>query len=423
MTRASAFMTALAKAMQTMILYQEGHPAREKSIDTAHERLQELQEETVACTFTFLGKEVVFGERLLRDLKTWDWGPRLAAAGIQRLEFVGLVERDDFGAFMEETLLGLTEGRADTSETRQTRPTNIRYGTVGVDERDGEGDLAPEIERAASAGLSFSLREEADAVDWLHQELKSRGDLHLLEAESIVRSLSVAMHGDQAFLIPLLRLKKSDEYTTTHALNVSILAMALAEYIGLGPKEVRGFGIAGLLHDLGKTKIPDDILNKPGKLTAEERAVMNTHTTEGAKIILESEDQLDLAAVVAYEHHIKLNGEGYPVMKHKRACHAASDLVHVCDVYDALRTHRPYRAAWESPRVVDYIKQGAGTEFNPALANSFVAMMREWEGQIAELEHRDQEAGGDIAPSGPLPVSDGPPPDPQSISDGPEERD
>jgi putative nucleotidyltransferase with HDIG domain len=389
MTRASVFLVALAKAIQTMILYKEGHPAREGAIDTAYQALQDLQRDTVRCTFTFLGKEVVFGERLLRDLKNWDWGPRLAAVGIQRLEFTGAVEREDFGAFMEETLLGLTEGSVDTGSVRQTRPTRIMYGVAGV-KATGDQEQATAGERAASSALAFSLREEADAVDWLHGELKDKGALHLLEAESIVRSLSVAMHGDQAFMIPLLRLKKADEYTTTHAMNVSILAMALAEYIGLGTKEIRVFGIAGLLHDLGKTRVPDDILNKPGKLTDPEREVMNSHTTEGARIILETEDQLDLPAVVAYEHHIKINGEGYPTLKHDRPCHPASDLVHVCDVYDALRTHRPYRAAWEADRVLEYIREGVGTEFNAPLATSFVSMMREWETRIAELEHRNE---------------------------------
>jgi len=207
-----------------------------------------------------------------------------------------------------------------------------------------------------------------------------------LEAEAVVRSLTVAMHGDQEFLIPLLRIKRFDQYTTTHALNVSVLAMALAEFIGLGPKEVRSFGISGLLHDLGKITIPDEILNKPGKLTDAEREVMNSHTTEGARLILESEEHLDLPAVVAYEHHVKLNGTGYPQFKYPRRCHQASDLVHLCDVYDALRTHRPYREAWEHERVMGYMAEGAGEEFEPELSRAFLQMMSQWQNRIATLE-------------------------------------
>jgi HD-GYP domain-containing protein (c-di-GMP phosphodiesterase class II) len=118
--------------------------------------------------------------------------------------------------------------------------------------------------------------------------------------------------------------------------------MALAEWIGMGAHDVRTFGVAGLLHDLGKVKIPLEVLNKAGKLTDEERRIMNLHPTEGARIIISSEPELDMAAVVAYEHHIMLNGGGYPKLAFPRDCHEASKLVHVCDVYDALRTNRPY---------------------------------------------------------------------------------
>lgn len=199
------------------------------------------------------------------------------------------------------------------------------------------------------------------------------------------------MHGDQAFMIPLLRLKEYDQYTTTHSLNVSTLAMALAEYVGLGPNEVRTFGVAGLLHDVGKVRIPSDILNKPGKLTPEEREVMNSHTVEGARFIMEAQQFLDLAAVVAYEHHIRIDGGGYPDLHFHRSCHQASDLVHVCDVFDALRTDRPYRDAWPMEKVLSYMEEGAGTEFHPRYARAFVRMMREWGGRVAEVRAGDEE--------------------------------
>ena len=105
---------------------------------------------------------------------------------------------------------------------------------------------------------------------------------------------------------------------------------------------------------------------------------------------METEDNLDLAAVVAYEHHIRLNGEGYPSLSYPRPCHQASNMVHVCDVFDALRTHRPYRDAWAHERVIDYLQEGAGSEFEPTLAHAFVQMMERWEHRIAELEETDE---------------------------------
>jgi HD-GYP domain-containing protein (c-di-GMP phosphodiesterase class II) len=152
---------------------------------------------------------------------------------------------------------------------------------------------------------------------------------------------------------------------------------------------VRTFGVAGLLHDLGKVRVPLDILNKPGKLTDDERQVMQRHTIEGARIIISSDRELDLAAAVAYEHHIMLNGAGYPHCHYHRDCHHASKLVHVCDVYDALRTNRPYRAAWEAAKVLAYIEERAGTEFEPGIAGEFVRMMRQLEGRV----HRNSMKG------------------------------
>lgn len=182
------------------------------------------------------------------------------------------------------------------------------------------------------------------------------------------------------------RFREHRRQCPEQGMNVAVLAITIAEHIGLTSTEVRAFGISGLLHDLGKVSVPEDILNKPGKLTDAEREVMNRHPAEGARMILETEDQLDLAATVAYEHHIKLNGGGYPTLAYPRRCHQASDLVHVCDVFDALRTDRPYRAAWATAKVLSYLEEGGGTEFDPDLVRAFVQMMRSWEGKVLDIE-------------------------------------
>ena len=127
------------------------------------------------------------------------------------------------------------------------------------------------------------MGEEADAVRWFQQEVKTRGVLPLPEAEAVVRSLSVAMHAGQQIVIPLLQLKEFDQYTTTHGMNVAVLTMALAEHLGLGARDVRAFGIAGLLHDLGKVRIPLEILTKPGKFTDEDRACLEFALTTREK--------------------------------------------------------------------------------------------------------------------------------------------
>src|SRR3989441_9956655 len=128
-----------------------------------------------------------------------------------------------------------------------------------------------------------------------------------------------------------------------------------------------------------------EVLPRRGRFSDSERALMTRHPAEGARLILRAEEDLDLAAVVAYEHHIMLNGDGYPTFQFRRDCHQGSKLVHVCDVYDALRTNRPYREAWPQSKTLSYIEDRAGTEFDPELAGAVVRMMRRFAPQGAVL--------------------------------------
>ncbi len=379
MTDPARFLNAFAQALAAMALYRAAHPARERAVDLAYQQIQDLQSDTPRPLFTFLGDEVVFGQIPLRELKAWDWGKRLAQAGIQRLEFEDQVGREDFEGFLEEVLARLTLSAIST-EARQMRRSSIRFGAVGL---KGETEIAPEP--LPTATIAFSLGEEVDTLRWMQGEVQARGAVPLAEAEAVVRSLAVAMHagGGREIMLPLLQLKEFDQYTTTHSMNVAVLSMAFAEFLGLPATDVRAFGIAGLLHDIGKVKIPLDVLTKPGKLTDEERALMNEHPVAGARMLLEVEENLDLAVVVAYEHHIMINGGGYPVLHYARDCHQASKLVHVCDVYDALRTRRPYREAWSFDKTLGYLQERSGLEFDPELCTSFIRMMRQWEPQVA----------------------------------------
>ncbi|MFL5464601.1 MAG: HD-GYP domain-containing protein [Gemmatimonadaceae bacterium] len=375
------FLVSFGQAVSTMALYNEGHPARERAVDRSYRCLRDLQQHDPHPRFSFLGEETIYQDTALRELGDWEWGTRLAQAGVQRIELDTNVTREQYEEFLEEMMARITLSFIDTAEARPNRPTGIKVGALGI---KGETRAAQEAIDAPTpiATISYSLGEEAASIQSMHREVQARGKLPLAEAEAVVRSLSMAMHGDQQMILPLLQLREFDEYTTTHSLNVSVLVMALAESLDLAQQDVRTFGIAGLLHDLGKVSIPTDILNKPGKLTDEERQIMQHHPVAGAKLIIESGRRLDLAAAVAHEHHIMINGKGYPTHHYHRDCHKASKLVHVCDVFDALRTRRPYRDAWETERVLTYIEERAGTEFEPESATAFVKMMRRVEAGI-----------------------------------------
>ena len=387
MSDPARFLNALGHSLAVMTLYPADHPSREGAVDDAYRELDELSAGPVPPSFTFLDDEVVYGRERLRDLKAWDWGRRLVAAGIQRLELERRVSRDEFQGFLDEILARLTLSAVATGEHRQMRALGIKFGAVGL---QGEADAQAPSELDPTT-LELTLGDEAETLRWLQHQVQNGGPIPLIEAEAVVRSLSVAMHGDRRVVLPLLQLKEFDQYTTTHSLNVAVLAMALAETIGCRPADVRAFGVAGLLHDIGKVRIPLEVLTKPGKLTDEEFTLMRKHPVDGARIIMQSHDDLELAAVVAYEHHIMLDGGGYPLVRYPRPAALASRLVHVCDVFDALSTNRPYRDAWPQAKTLAYLDERCGTEFDPHLVRAFRSMLSEGSAQMRVL-HDDRMA-------------------------------
>jgi putative nucleotidyltransferase with HDIG domain len=377
------FLTSLGQVMATMALYDRGHPARERALDDSFQELTDLVAATPKLRFSFIGGDVVFERRVLRELKEWDWATRLADMGIERLEVDNTVTRDDYEQFLRDTFQRSRGEALDTAEVRYMRATGIRYGTLALD--SGE---ALDAARAtlATATIAYSLRDDVDAIQWMHKHVEQTGELPLLEAETVVRSLAIAMHSQAEIIVPLLQMKDYDQYTTTHSTNVSVLSMALGEYLGYGGRELRVLGVSGLLHDLGKVRIPREILTKPGGFTDEEFAIMKGHPKEGARLILDRDVRLEVPAVVAYEHHVMLNGGGYPTFHFVRDTHYASRLVHVCDVYDALCTNRPYRDAWSATKALDYLQERSGTEFDPVFSLPFIAMMQARSVQRLTLE-------------------------------------
>ena len=379
------FLNAFGKTLSAMALYAPSHPAREKASALALELIQSLQQTEGTVKFSFLGDEVVYQNKTLKEMRDWEWSDRFTRAGIQRLEFVDVVSKEEFEDFLYEAMSQVSPGWRDPRHAQHSPAMeykSIRYGAIGI-RGDGDqflNDPLPVI------GMNFPLDEEIETITTIYSEVGAGHPLPAQEVEAVVTSLSVAMHGDSEIMMPLLQLKEFDQYTTAHSLNVSVLVMGLAEFLGLGGRDTRAIGVAGLLRDVGMTKVPKDIVSKAGPPTDAEWELLRTHPAEGAKIILASEPQLDLAAVVAFEHHMLPGGGGYPKPHFERDLHFASKLVQVCDCYDALRTRRFHRGAWTPESALKYVEEKAGTVFDAEIAKSFITMMRRWERRIVPVD-------------------------------------
>ena len=175
----------------------------------------------------------------------------------------------------------------------------------------------------------------------------------------------------------LAEIKSNDEYTFTHSSNVGILAMSLAEHLGFNGHYLNKIGISACLHDVGKATTPDDILSKEGPLTKKERIVMEEHAIKGAMYLMKLKGVNNLAILAAMEHHIKYDGSGYPRIKGGWEPNIVSQIISVADVYDALRSIRPYREPMSQDQIIRILTDESGTTFNPYIVKCFLKLIQQ----------------------------------------------
>jgi len=179
-------------------------------------------------------------------------------------------------------------------------------------------------------------------------------------------------------MIPLAKLKEHDEYTFIHSVNVSLLVLAQARSFGIEGTMLHAFGMAGLLHDVGKLLVPISVLNKPGKLEGEEWKEMQSHAERGAWYLTEIEGTLPLAITCAYEHHLRYDGQpAYPVTRGNRIPHLASRMTSIADAFDAMQTVRPYQKPLLRSAAQEILTKRAGTFYDPLLVGNFVTIIKE----------------------------------------------
>ena len=195
-----------------------------------------------------------------------------------------------------------------------------------------------------------------------------------IEAEAaapLVEEISNSVLRNPGALISLARLKTADDYTFMHSVAVCALMIALARQLGLDEQQTREAGMAGLLHDLGKAMIPLEILNKPGKLTDEEFAIVKTHPLEGYKLLLNGKGVSNITKDVCLHHHEKVDGSGYPRALSADKISLFAKMGAICDVYDAVTSNRPYKAGWDPGESLKRMAEWKG-HFDPLIFQAFV---------------------------------------------------
>ena len=174
-------------------------------------------------------------------------------------------------------------------------------------------------------------------------------------ADSIASNLMDAINANNAIAIDISTLKTSDEYTFKHSVDVATMAMIIGKQQCLPDKQIYELGVSGLLHDIGKTKVPASILNKPARLTDEEFAVMKQHSVFGYHMLQERNEFNNDICMAVLQHHEKINGNGYPLGFDAPRITPYARILAVADIYDALVTERPYKKAFSQKDAIELI--------------------------------------------------------------------
>ena len=277
-----------------------------------------------------------------------------------------------------------------------TEFTHIRVGRVAVEQRvDADaGDMAT---------IRRMYTEAVSVAGSLWESAQTEGHPDATLARNVVDGLAQAVAQNRTALLALTTLKNYDNYTFTHMVNVSILMMGQARALGIDGSLLREFGLAALMHDIGKVRTPLEVLNKPDKLTDAEFTIMKRHVVDGAEILRGTPDIPALAPVVAFEHHLRIDGTGYPDGAKRPTLNLGTMLCGIADVYDAMRSQRAYQQAFPTDRILEVLKRNDGTAVRSAPRATLRAAARHLPGrQLCATEQRRSRGGSSGACAGPL---------------------
>src|SRR5882762_8281796 len=366
--KADELIRRLAAALRGTELYSPTHPLVQRGIDAFTSAATDRLESTPSVIIGFIGDEVVVdGTRLprgtasligfARDLRDREIEKVTFRRGLARAEVSSLI-----AVFSDrKSPLPLSD------RLLQKGVRNVTLGRIVVD------DVSDDQAGIAAAQRVYGTAVETAETLW--NAAKSGDQPDPGAARKIIDGLARLVNQDRTSLMALTALKKYDNYTFTHMVNVAALAMAQARALNIEGPLLREFGFAALMHDIGKVHTPLEVLNKPDKLTKDEFDIMKRHVVDGAHILRKTPEMPALAPIVAFEHHLKQDLSGYPENIGSRKLNLCTMIVSIADVFDALRSNRPYRQGLATVRIRSIMGEQGNPAFNQVLLKRFVNLM------------------------------------------------
>ena len=267
---------------------------------------------------------------------------------------------------------GAAECWIDVSEGKDVAPARPMIEQQGAPPTPVEkrivhkSSLADELHNASNV-----LERSKAVVTSLFAEARMGNAISTEACMPLVNDVVASVDRNSNALVSLCRLKSADEYTYMHSVSVCALMVALGQQLGLDEAACRDAGMAGLLHDLGKAAMPQEIINKPGKLTDDEFTIIKSHPVRGHEMLLASGVDNDHVLDVCRHHHERIDGRGYPDNLAADNISLIARMSAVCDVYDAVTSDRPYKAGWDPAQAIAQMASWQG-HFDSTVLQTFV---------------------------------------------------
>jgi len=356
-----------ASGVRAAQLYASDHPLIARNVDGLLAVLKLLHAALPSVAVGIVGEQLVVADTPMAKASVGmsELIKRLRDHKIERIAFDRGVTPSETAEFMHAIA---RLGKSDAAEGAFNFP-HIKVGRIKAeDERtDGiRGDMAAIRQLYANAVAVAEMTWESAATE---------GQPDLPAALQAVEGLADAVTENRTALVALTAMRNYDNYTFTHMVNVSILTMGQARALGIDGRLLRELGLSALMHDIGKVRTPKEILNKPDKLTDEEFVIMRRHVVDGAEILRRTPEMPILAPVVAFEHHLRIDGSGYPFGITRGNLNVATMICGIADVYDAMRSQRAYQQAFPTDRILAVLKKNDGAQFDANLVRRFVQLL------------------------------------------------
>src|SRR4051812_12366340 len=358
----------VAAGVRAAQLYAHDHPLVARNMSALVATLATLHQQQPSIAVGIVGSELVVADTPMHKVSATmtELIKKLKDNKVERIAFERGVTQDELVGLMQN--LSRLGGKSDADKDLSS--AHIRVGRLKSEDDSRKDGIASDI---AAIRQMYSNAVASAEVAW--ESAQNEGIPDAPAALQTVEGLADAVTQNRTALMALTAMRNYDNYTFTHMVNVSILTMAQARALGIDGKLLREFGMSALMHDIGKVRTPKEILNKPGKLTDEEFTIMRRHVVDGAEILRRTPEMPILAPVVAFEHHLRLDGSGYPRAVSRESLNVGSMLCAIADVYDAMRSQRSYQQAHPTDRILAVLKRNEGAQLDQDLVRRFVQLL------------------------------------------------